>query len=92
MMESFLKDNLLELRQTLWNSKYSINREGMSAAIAAIAGMVGGSGATGTNATAGVLTDSDAAAVTALEKADSTDFFHSDSAPLTRFVYCCVFL
>ena len=30
LMETFVKDNLLELRQTLWNSKYGIGRDGIS--------------------------------------------------------------
>ena len=30
VMETFLKDNLLELRENLWNNKYNITREGPS--------------------------------------------------------------
>lgn len=29
-MESFVKDNLLELRETLWNNKYGVTWEGVS--------------------------------------------------------------
>jgi hypothetical protein len=31
VMESFLKDNLLELREALWNNKFCITREGQGA-------------------------------------------------------------
>jgi len=29
-MECFLKDNLLELRETLWNNKFGVTPEGVS--------------------------------------------------------------
>jgi len=29
-MESFVKDNLLELRETLWNNKFGVTHEGVS--------------------------------------------------------------
>jgi hypothetical protein len=31
VMEAFLKDNLLELREALWNNKFCITREGQGA-------------------------------------------------------------
>ena len=30
LMECFLKDNLLELRETLWNNKFGVTPEGVS--------------------------------------------------------------
>lgn len=48
-MECFLKDNLLELRETLWNNKFGVTPDGVSLfgsayAVNAIDAGVGGGG------------------------------------------------